>query len=174
MTALMCQNIPMIWGSSMQKCKCGLAWELTRHNVEVSYRGLIRCVCGRPLTAWDGFFFYTVERAKEKTSQFTSEVADPDLGVTDGSSHSSSLQGTTWETSASVLPVRRKANITTAAPTVADPTSGQIGLISCSISLSSRPWFYYSAWAPQSTGRTGRPKPQFRNFQKSRGKSENL
>ena len=48
----------------MERCKCGLTWELTRHNVEVSYRGLIRCLCERPLMAWDGFFFYTVERAK--------------------------------------------------------------------------------------------------------------
>ncbi len=48
----------------MERCKCGLAWELTRQNVEVSYRGLIRCLCERPLMAWDGFFFYTVERRK--------------------------------------------------------------------------------------------------------------
>jgi hypothetical protein len=47
----------------MEECKCGLAWELTRHDVDVSYRGLIRCLC-RPLRVWDGFFFYTVERAK--------------------------------------------------------------------------------------------------------------
>jgi hypothetical protein len=57
----------------MEKCKCGLAWELTQHNVEVSYRGLIRCLCERPLMAWDGPFFYTVKRA----DQDSPEVADP-------------------------------------------------------------------------------------------------
>ena len=41
-----------------------LASELTRHDVGVSYQGLIRCLCERPLRVWDGFFFYTVERAK--------------------------------------------------------------------------------------------------------------
>jgi len=69
----------------MQKCKCGLTWEVTRHNVEVSYRGLIRCLCERPLTAWDGSFFYTVERAQEP-SRLTSEAVAPDLPVTDYSS----------------------------------------------------------------------------------------
>ena len=60
----------------MERCKCGLAWELTRQNVEVSYRGLIRCLCERPLIAWDGFFFYTVERAKA-SFHVPSKVADP-------------------------------------------------------------------------------------------------
>ena len=45
----------------MEKCKCGLTWELSKHDVVVSYRGLIRCLCERPLMAWDGSFFYTVE-----------------------------------------------------------------------------------------------------------------
>ena len=58
----------------MEKCKCGLTWELTRHNVEVSYRGLIRCLCERPLMAWDGLFFYTVERVSEDAPQ----VSKPD------------------------------------------------------------------------------------------------
>jgi hypothetical protein len=52
-------------GGSHGKCKCGLAWVLTQHDVDVSYRGLIRCVCERPLINWDGPFFYTVERAKD-------------------------------------------------------------------------------------------------------------
>ena len=60
----------------METCKCGLTWELTRHEVEVSYRGLIRCVCERPLMAWDGSFFYAVERAKD-SFYVPSEVADP-------------------------------------------------------------------------------------------------
>ena len=60
----------------MEKCKCGLSWELTRHDVEVSYRGLIRCLCERPLMAWDGFFFYTVERAKDSL-YVPSPSADP-------------------------------------------------------------------------------------------------
>ena len=63
-------------GVLMEKCKCGLTWELTRHDVEVSYRGLIRCLCERPLMTWDGFFFYTVERAKD-SFYVPSEAADP-------------------------------------------------------------------------------------------------
>jgi hypothetical protein len=61
----------------MEKCKCGLAWELTQHNVEVSYRGLIRCLCERPLMAWDGSFFYTVKRADQDSPELISRVADP-------------------------------------------------------------------------------------------------
>ena len=53
----------------MEQCKCGLTWELTRHDVEVSYRGLIRCLCERPLMAWDGSFFYTIKRASEDALQ---------------------------------------------------------------------------------------------------------
>ena len=60
----------------MEQCKCGLTWELTRRNVEVSYRGLIRCLWERPLMVWDGFFFYTVERAKA-SFHVPSEAADP-------------------------------------------------------------------------------------------------
>jgi hypothetical protein len=61
----------------MEKCICGLAWELTQHNVEVSYRGLIRCLCERPLKAWDGSFFYTVKRADQDSPELISKVADP-------------------------------------------------------------------------------------------------
>jgi hypothetical protein len=55
----------------MERCKCGLAGELTRHDVEVSYRGLIRCVCERPLMAWDGLFYYTIKRVSEITLPIT-------------------------------------------------------------------------------------------------------
>jgi hypothetical protein len=58
----------------MEKCKGGLTWELTRHDVAVSYRGLIRCLCERPLMAWDGSFFYTVEPVATVT--LPSKVAD--------------------------------------------------------------------------------------------------
>ena len=61
----------------MENCKCGLLWELTRHNFEVSYRGLIRCLCERPLMAWDGRFFYTVQRVDQDSPQLISEAADP-------------------------------------------------------------------------------------------------
>ena len=53
----------------MEKCKCGIAWELTRHNVEVSYRGLIRCLCERPLMAWDGSYYYTIKRVSYDAPQ---------------------------------------------------------------------------------------------------------
>ena len=72
-------------GGLMEKCKCGLAWELTRHDVEVSYRGLIRCVCERPLKTWDGTFFYTVEQAKDPL-YVTSEAADSVSSVASGAS----------------------------------------------------------------------------------------
>jgi hypothetical protein len=60
----------------MKKCKCGLTWELTQHDVEVNYRGLIRCLCGRPLMAWEGSFFYTVKRVDQDSPNPISQEAD--------------------------------------------------------------------------------------------------
>ena len=55
----------------MEKCKCGLAWVLTQHDVDVSYRGLIRCVCERPLINWAIGMDRSSKRLNERKILFT-------------------------------------------------------------------------------------------------------